>query len=82
MSKLEPRISIASDYAVLEAGEFYFYFGYEYDRNEEGEVWGFRAKRKGKIVLEYPVEEGRLEVTERLLEGMGKFVVAQAKEQE
>jgi len=67
-------ISIASDYAGMEAGEFDFYFGYEYGKDDEGEVWGFRAKKNGEVVLEYPVEEGRFEVAERLLEGIGHYL--------
>src|SRR5256885_6428973 len=71
MSK-EPKISIASDYAVLEAGDYSFYFGYEYGyERDEGEIWGFRAKHRGKVVLEYPVEDGKFDVTEGLLEGVG-----------
>lgn len=70
----KPRISIASDYAVLESGKFEFYFGYEYGRNDDGEVWGFRAKKNGRVILEYPVEEGRFEVTDGLLEGIGKYL--------
>lgn len=71
---MKPRISIASDYAVLEAGRFYFYYGYEYGRNGDDEVWGFRAKKSGKVIMEYPVEKDRFEVTDRLLEGIGKYL--------
>ena len=67
------EISIASDYAVLRAGKFEFYFGYEYGRNEDGEVWGFRAKKSGKTILEYPVIVGRFDVTDRLMEGIAKY---------
>lgn len=68
------RISISSDYAVLEAGCFSFYYGYEYGRNDDGEVWGFRAKKNGRVIMEYPVEKERFEVAERLLEGIGKYI--------
>lgn len=79
----KPRVSIASDYAVLKAGEFDFYFGYEYGKTEEDaegeqeEIWGFRAKHRGVVVLEYPVDDGRFEVTERLLEGIGKYLAGE-----
>lgn len=71
--RTKTRVSISSDYAVLDAGNFEFYFGYEYGKNGDDEVWGFRAKHGGRVVLEYAVEDGRFEVTERLLEGIGKY---------
>lgn len=70
------RISIASDYAGMEAGAFDFYYGYEYGKNENGEVWGFRAKKNGKVIFEYPVDQGRFEVAEQLLEGIGKYLAS------
>ena len=71
---MKTQISIASDYAVLEAGQFEFYYGYEWKRDDdEGEIWGFRAKKNGRTILEYPVAKDRFEVTERLLEGIGKY---------
>jgi hypothetical protein len=69
-----PRISISDDYAVLRAGQFEFYYGYEYGRNDNGEVWGFRAKKNGQVVLEYAIETGKFDVTGRLLEGIGNYL--------
>ena len=68
------NISIASDYAVMEAGVFRFYYGYEYGRNENGEIWGFRATKNKKVILEYPVEGFAIETHEGLLEGIGKYL--------
>lgn len=42
----------AGDYAGMTAGPYQFYYGYEYDRDENGnEVWGFEAKKGGDTVL-------------------------------
>jgi hypothetical protein len=71
----ESRVSIASDYAVLEAGPYYFYFGYEYDKDGDDEIWGFVARKNKEIVFGYPVSgEVRFDVTEQLLKGIGKFI--------
>jgi hypothetical protein len=76
---MEPRVSIASDYAVLEAGPFYFYYGYEYDRIDDEEVWGFRVKKNGKVIFEYPHEDEDREVEDCLLLGIGKYLVSLEK---
>jgi len=68
------RISIASDYGVLEAGQYRFYYGYEYEKGDFGEIWGFRATKNGKMILEYPVKEKKFDVIDRLFEGIGNYL--------
>ena len=42
MKNNEIELSISDDYAILELGNFRFYYGYEYGRDLAGEeVWGF-----------------------------------------
>lgn len=82
MSVMKPHIThgIASDYATLMAGPCSFYYGYEFGRTQEDEeVWGFRYKREGAVVLEISYEEmtkypgcpGQFHVAECLLFGIG-----------
>lgn len=69
---------IAGDYAGLSAGDLEFYYGYEFGKTEDGEeLWGFRAKKNGKVILEIPSEDvpDRFEVVERLLDGMAKYLL-------
>jgi hypothetical protein len=40
-----------SDYAYVDAGAWSLYYGYEFDRDGDEEVWGFSAKRDGAVVL-------------------------------
>lgn len=50
------RYYSASDYAGIKAGDFEFYYGYEYgysDDDDGGEIWGFRAKKRDKVIFEY-----------------------------
>lgn len=57
-------IGLASDYAVVDAGPWTFYYGYEYDIVPDPEypdadmvVWGFEAKRDGTAVLRLSYDE-------------------------
>lgn len=76
------RVSIASDYAVLDCGDKgYFYFGYEVtiggSADGEGAEWCFRFTRGTKVVTigqsALGLEDG-LEMGEYLLAGIGKLV--------
>jgi hypothetical protein len=79
-----PKSYTASDYAGLHAGEWHFYYGYEFgegldDEGDRASVWGFEAKRSGLIIRRMSHEdmkaagftEDRFQVTEGLLFGIG-----------
>jgi hypothetical protein len=82
------RVSIAGDYAVLEAGNLYFYYGYEHVWcNAHGKFadkcgedcdteWAFTAKRNGKYIARYrrSSEIDEFAVAEQLLYGLGKYI--------
>jgi hypothetical protein len=71
----------ASDYAGLRAGNLDFYYGYEFGRNDDGEVWGFRAKRNGRVVLEYPHEPptDKFDVVSELMTGIARYLIQEQK---
>lgn len=63
-----PKVSVAGDYAVLEVGELYFYYGYEHVwcrlhekfadnqccSTEDSETeWAFTVKQKGKYIAKF-----------------------------
>lgn len=70
------RVSIASDYAVLDCDEKgYFYFGYEVETHTES---CFQFTLGKKVIATFPqselgIDDG-MEMGEYLLAGMGKLV--------
>ncbi|MDD5014627.1 MAG: hypothetical protein PHW73_05930 [Atribacterota bacterium] len=83
------NVSIASDYAVLEQGDytteyhpFSFYYGYEWGRKDEQEVWGFSAEKNGKKIFSISYEDmkkeddcpNQMECGECLLFGIGLYL--------
>lgn len=77
-----PRTIINDDYAVLWAGDHDIYFGYEFGRDDAGEVWGFIYKRGGAEVYRISYEEMKKrqrcpdmdECAECLLFGIGLYL--------
>lgn len=90
MSNPNIKVSISGDYAVLEVGALYFYYGYEYvwciDHakftprcGDECETeWAFTVKREGKYIDKHRCssEFGEFEVEQQLLYGIGKYIAA------
>lgn len=64
----------ASDYAGLYAGPYHFYYGYEFDRNEDGEFWGFRVTKDGKELFAMPYEYDERDTARTLLECIGIWI--------
>ena len=83
-----PNVSIASDYAVLKAGDLCFYYGYEEtvgDAEEGTEEWCFTATVCGKQAAKAPFSligaEYESECAECLLTGIGWYLIKQQGEQ-
>lgn len=77
------RVTRANDYATLEGGRFEFYYGYEFDHDDEGEVWGFSVTCAGHVVFRISHQEmtayrghpGIFETQDCLLFGIGLYFV-------
>jgi hypothetical protein len=64
----------ASDYAGMTAGPYSFYYGYEYARDDDGDVWGFECKKDGKMVCHFPHEPSGYGCARDLLECIGIMI--------
>jgi hypothetical protein len=82
------RISCASDYAVLEVGDLYFYYGYEHVWCKDHEQfvdrcgddcdteWAFTVKNRVKYIHKFrqSAEHDAFNVEEQLICGLAKFI--------
>jgi|SRR5580765_3311138 len=82
------KVYVAGDYAVMECGELYFYYGYEHiwccdhkrfaDRcGDDCETeWAFTAKKNGKLTVESRRSQDidEFSVAEQLIFGLGGFI--------
>lgn len=83
----ETEIIINDDYAVLTSANYYFYYGYEFDRKElengdEEEIWGFEVSKDNKKVFRISADEmekykncpNRWQCEKMLLLGIGMYL--------
>ncbi len=76
------QISEASDYAGLAVDDYSFYYGYEFNRAGQDEVWGFEYSKDDKTVFAIEYDEmkkykdcpDKFETTQCLLFGIGIFL--------
>lgn len=87
MSK-EIKVACASDYAVLEVGDLYFYYGYEHVwcRNHEHFVdkcgeecdteWAFTVKNRAKYIHKFRASSSvdMFNVEEQMIYGLGQYL--------
>lgn len=79
-----PKPIIASDYAILQAGAFEFYYGYEQEENGE---WAFVAKKGNRELMrlgwsQLKSGEEQFSVEQNLLAGLGIFITNHAQVRE
>lgn len=72
---------VASDYAVLDVGNYKFYYGYEEtaNNNEGAEEWAFVAKKGNRELMRLGTSQltlgpDQFDVTANLLAGLGMFI--------
>lgn len=90
----EARVSVASDYVVMEAGGFYFYYGYEHvwcnDHRSFADScgedcateWAFTVKQNGEYIDKYrrSTEIDEFNVEQQMIHGLGLFILEEAEQ--